>query len=493
MTVSVTSSSSEIPQANRWPAFIVTIAIAVTTILDLVKVNVTIAPMEETIGLTSSQAQLIVAGYVLSFGIVLVPAGRLGDIWNRKALFIIGLVVFSSASLYCALAPDAIQLVLARLLQGVAAGILMPQVLGLIQNLFQGRERGQAFGIFGASIGLGTAFGPTIGGLFIGSLGADLGWRWTFGMNVPLGLLILPFAIWLIPRNQKHTGRQDLDLFGTLLMAGTVLFVMMPFVLTSGDGTDDPRRWWFILAGVIAAAVFVWWERRYVAAGKNPVIDFQLFRWPSYRNGVTITTIMFGMMPPTFFLITLYNQQGLGHAAVVVGMITIPFAITSAITAAISGRYTFQHAAGLVLSGLIIYWLSIIGLVFVALQATDEQTPMWMAVVLGVGGIGQGMVMSSNQMRTMIQVPLESAGVGGSFMQVGQRLGNAIGIAIATSIFFSTVAHLPLVGGVPDPTDPLTAQTYTEAFTGGMLFVIAIGVFAGIFAVLDLRAHRRQQ
>lgn len=470
-----------------------TIAVAVTTILDLVKVNVTITPMEETLGLTSSQAQLIVAGYVLAFGILLVPSGRLGDIWSRKSMFIIGLVVFAAASLYCSLAPDAIQLVVARLIQGVAAGILMPQVIGLIQNLFQGRERGQAFGIFGASIGIGTAFGPTIGGLFIGGLGAELGWRWTFGMNVPLALLILPFAIWLLPGQQKHEERNDLDLPGVGLMAGTVLFVMLPFVLTSGGAADDPNRWWFLVAGALFGATFVWWEKRYAAAGKSPVIDFGLFRWPSYRNGVVITTILFGMLPPMFFVLTLYNQQGLGHAAVVVGMITIPFAVTSAIAAAVSGRYTFEHASTLVLTGLAIFWLSLVGLVSAALMASPESTPMWMAVALGVGGIGQGLLMSANQMRTMKHVPLESAGVGGSFMQVGQRLGNAIGIAIATSIFFSVVASLPQIGGVPDPSDPLTVATYREAFVAAMIFVGAIGLVAGVFAAIDFRVDRREK
>lgn len=491
--MSVASSSREIPQANRWRVFIVTIAVAVTTILDLVKVNVTIAPMEETIGLTSSQAQFIVAGYVLTFGIMLVPAGRLGDIWNRRAMFIIGLIVFSSASLYCSLAPTATHLVAARLIQGVAAGILMPQVIGLIQNLFQGRERGQAFGIFGASIGLGTAFGPTIGGLFIGALGPDLGWRWTFGMNVPLGVLLLPFAIWLLPRHQKREEQQHLDLVGTALMAATVLFVMLPFVLTGGEGGGDARRWWFLVAGAVAAWLFVRWERSYVAAGKHPVIDFGLFTWPSYRNGVAISTIMFAMMPPMFFLMTLFNQQGLGHEALVVGMMTIPFAFTSAIAAAISGRYTYLHAATLVLVGLIIFWIGLAGLVTVALVAPAEHMPAWMAAVLAVGGIGQGLIMSANQMRTMKHVPLEAAGVGGSFMQVGQRLGTAMGIAIATSLFFALLADLPLRDGVPDPNHPLTAPTYQVAFTTAMGFIGILGIIAGVCAVLDFRVDRRQR
>ncbi|SJM57405.1 MFS transporter [Gulosibacter sp. 10] len=479
--------------ANRWPAFIVTIAVAITTILDLVKVNVTISPIEETLGATSSQAQLIVAGYVLAFGIFLVPAGRLGDIWNRKAMFIIGLSVFTAASLYCSLAPDAVQLVVARFIQGTAAGILMPQVIGLIQNLFQGKERGQAFGIFGASIGLGTAFGPTIGGLFIGALGSELGWRWTFGMNVPLALVILPFAIWLLPSRQKHEKHSDLDIVGTVLMAGTVLFVMLPFVLTSGGADDDPRRWWLLLAAAGFAAAFVWWERRYVVKGRSPVIDFGLFKFPSYRNGVLITTLYFGMMPPMFFVMTLYNQQGLGHPAVVVGMISIPFAIVSAVIAAVTGKYTFQHAAGMVLSGLVIFVTAMIGLVLIALLVEPEATPMWMAIMLGVGGVGPGLVMSANQMRTVKHVPLESAGVGGSFMQVGQRLGNAMGIAIATSIFFSFVSSLHLVDGLPDPSDPATLEIYRQGFVAAMSFVGGMGLLVLVIAVFDYRVDRRER
>ncbi|WP_192497060.1 MFS transporter [Gulosibacter chungangensis] len=467
-----------------------TIAVAILTILDTAKVNVTIAPIEETLGASSAQAQLIVAGYVLAFGIMLVPAGRLGDIWNRKAMFITGLIVFAGASLYCMLAPDSTQLVIARIIQGSAAGILMPQVIGLIQNLFQGHERGQAFGIFGASIGIGTAFGPTIGGVFINTLGSELGWRWTFGMNVPLALIVLPFAIWLLPGQQKHKQGSHLDLPGVVLLASTVLFVMLPFVLTSGTASDDPARWWFLLVAAVTAAAFVWWENRYVAAGKSPVIDFALFKLSSYRNGVFITTFYFAVMPPMFFVMTLYNQQGLGHSAVVVGMITIPFALMSALVAAITGRFTYQHAAGMVFWGLVIFLGAMLALAGIALWVAPEHNPIWMAVALGVGGIGPGMVMSANQMRTLSRVPVESAGVGGSFMQVGQRLGNAMGIAIATSIFFAVIAMLPMPGGKPDYSDPLTLVTYQDAFFAASAYIIGVLILALIFAFLDLRSDR---
>lgn len=481
---------------NKWGAFAVTVAVAIATILDLVKVNITLSPIEHTLGATSSQAQLIVAGYVLAFGILLVPSGRLGDLWNRKAMFLIGLVTFTAASLLCAVAWEPTVLVVARLLQGAAAGLLMPQVIGLIQNLFQGPERGRAFGIFGASIGLGTAFGPTISGLLIGSLGEELGWRWTFGMNVPVALVILPFAIWLLPGRQRHAegeARHDLDLVGVALMAATVLFVMLPFVLTTGTDADDPMRWWFLLGAAITGGAFVVWERRYLAAGRNPVIDFGLFRYASYRNGVIITTLWFALMPPMFLVMTLYTQQGLGHEAVIVGMITIPYAFIMAAVAAWSGRHTFRHAATLVLAGVIVYLVMLIAMIVIALMADAAATPWAFAAALAFGGIGPGLVMSANQMRTVKHVPLESAGVGGSFMQVGQRLGNAMGIAIAASIFYAIASAATLVDGVPDAADPATQLLYRDAFIASMALLVGLGGVALLFAVLDWRVDRRQR
>ena len=490
------TSSEQMTPRQRWGAFAVTVAVAIATILDLVKVNVTLAPIEATLGATSSQSQLIVAGYVLAFGILLVPAGRLGDLWNRKAMFLIGLGTFTAASLLCALAWDATVLVAARHLQGIAAGLLMPQVIGLIQNLFTGPARGRAFGIFGASIGLGTAFGPTIGGLLIGSLGDELGWRWTFGMNVPVALAILPFALRLLPGRQRHAAgaaRRDLDLVGVVLMAATVLLVMLPFVLTTGTDADDPARWWFLAGAALAGSAFVWWERRYLAAGRSPVIDFGLFRFASYRNGVLITTLWFAIMPPMFLVMTLYAQQGLGHEAVVVGLVTVPYAFVSAAVAAWSGRYTFEHAATLVLLGAIVYVAALVGMIAVGLWADPASTPWWFAGVLALGGVGPGLVMSANQMRTVKHVPLESAGVGGSFMQVGQRLGNAMGVAVAASIFFAVASAAPLVGGLPDAADPAVRALYRDAFVAAMTLLVGLGGVALVLAVVDWRVDRRER
>lgn len=477
---------------SPWIAFAVTASVAVLTILDVVKVNVVLTPLEETLGATPTQTGLVVAGYVLAFGIALVPSGRLGDQWNRKAMFMIGLITFAVASLGAALAPTATLLVVARILQGVAAGILMPQVLGMVQTLFQDEARGKAFGIFGAAIGLGTAFGPTLGGIFLGAFGSELGWRWTFGMNVPLVIVIIPLAIWLIPSAQPREGRADLDLVGVILMALSVLFVMLPFVLTTGSG-DQPLRWIFLGLGLITAVLFVRWENRYRAAGRNPVLDFTLFAFSSYRNGVVITTLFFAAMPAMFLVMTLFNQQGLGHVPVVVGLITVPYAIVSAITAAVAGRYTFRHATSLIIWGFVIFVAALIGLVAVSALVPPEHNPLAMAIVLAIAGIGPGFIMSANQMRTLMDVPVTQGGVAGSFQQVGQRVGNAIGIAVGSAIFYSLVVAVPRdASGLPDPTDPDSIAAYANAFQMAMAILILFSLIALIFAGIDHRARSRQ-
>lgn len=467
-------------------------SVAVLTVLDVVKVNVVLTPLEETLGATPTQTSLVVAGYVLAFGIALVPSGRLGDQWNRKAMFMIGLIIFTVASLAAALASTATFLVVARILQGVAAGILMPQVLGMVQTLFQGQERGKAFGIFGAAIGLGTAFGPTVGGLLIGAFGSELGWRWTFGMNVPLALVIIPLALWLIPAAQPRQGRTDLDLVGVTLLASSVLFLMLPFVLTTGSD-DQPLRWIFLVLGMITVVAFVRWENRYRNAGKSPVLDFSLFGFSSYRNGVVITTLFFAAMPAMFLVMTLFNQQGLGHDPVAVGLITVPYAIVSAIVAAVIGRYTFRYATGLVIWGFIIFIAALIGLVAVSVLVPPEHNPLAMAIVLAIAGIGPGFIMAANQMRTLMDVPVTQGGVAGSFQQVGQRVGNAIGIAVGSAIFYALVVAVPRdASGMPDPTDPASIATYSHAFQMAMAVLILFCLIALVFAGIDHRARSRQ-
>ncbi len=468
---------------TRWQAFAVAVAVASLTILDLSKVNVGIPAIERAFGASPTQIQLIVAGYVLAFGIVLVPAGRYGDLHSRRRMFLIGLVVFLVASLLCAIAPTVELLAASRILQGVSGGLLMPQALGLTQQLFAGAARGRAFGVFGAVIGLSTAFGPTLGGLLIGVGGSELGWRLIFWMNVPLVICLFPFAYRLLPRTQPDAhGPRDLDLVGTALLGAAVLSLMLPFVLTTGSPADDPARWWWLAAFAGLATVFVRWERRYTAGGRAAIVDFSLFRIGGYRNGTLIAAFYFAAMPATFLTLSLFLQFGLGLEPVFAGMVTIPFALASAVTSWYSGRVVTTIGRPIVVGGLVAVVLGFGGVLASAFLLPAELAPWAVAGFMTLAGAGGGAVIAPNQTLTLAEVPVTSAGVAGSIGQVGQRVGTAVGIAAATAAFYATI--------YAEAGDAGRLMVYQDAFRNAALVILAFVGMALLLAVLDLRARR---
>lgn len=470
-------------ERTRWQAFAIAVSVAALTILDLSKVNVGIPAIEDAFGAGPTEVQLIVAGYVLAFGVVLVPAGRWGDLNSRRRMFLAGLVVFLLASLFCAIAPSVEILIGSRILQGVSAGLLMPQVLGLTQQLFQGPARGRAFGIFGAVIGLATAFGPTLGGLFV-SLGSDdLGWRLIFWMNVPLVMLLFPFAYKLLPRTQPASnGPADLDIVGTALLGLGVLSLMLPFVLTTGGPDDDPARWWFLAAFAGVAALFLAWERRYQSSGRTGIIDFALFRIRSYRNATVLAMAYFAAMPATFLTLTLFLQMGLELAAVYAGMVTIPFALASAVTSFYSGRVVERFGRLIVVVGLVGVLVGFGGAVAAALLLPPLAVPWAMALAMLIAGAGGGAVIAPNQTLALAEVPVSSGGVAGSIGQVGQRVGTAVGLAAATSAFYATVYREE--GVLPQ------VVVFEDAYRNAALVVGLFLAIALTMALIDLRARR---
>lgn len=461
----------------RWQAFGVSVAAAALTILDLSKVNVALASIGAALPATSSQQQLIVAGYTLAFGLTLIPAGRLGDMTSRRLLFLIGLAGFGVTSLLCGLAPNAETLLIARALQGISAGIIMPQMLGMLQSMFTSpRERGRVFGAFGGIIGLATAFGPTIGGLLILLGGHQDGWRWTFWMNVPIAAVLLPIAARLLPRTQASTGRQSLDLTGLLLIGGAVFSLMLPFVLTTGRESDDPRRWFWLIAFGLLAFGFVLWERRFAASGRTPAVNLALLRLRSYRYGILVGTCYFAAMPATFLVVALFLQQGLHLEPVFSGMVTIPFALASAATAFLGGRLVVRFGRSLVLLGIVVVLVGFSLLGLAAVHAPVGLEPWFMAAAFLLAGLGGGFVVTPNQALTLSQVPPTEGGVAGSVVQVAQRSGNAIGVAAVSTAFFATVFRES--GGVE-------LVVYHDAIRNALFVSLAFLALAVLFALLD--------
>ena len=460
---------------TRWRAMSVALVAGFMTLLDVSIVNVALPSIRSDLGLGSGQLQWVLSGYALTFGLLLVPAGRFGDARGRRSVFITGLAVFTLASAAAGLATGPLWLVIARLVQGAAAGVVNPQVSGLIQQLFEPHERGRPFGLLGAVIGISTAVGPLLGGLLIAVFGAEQGWRWIFYINVPIGIAAIVLGSRWIPAGTPQRGsREDLDPLGVVLLGAAVLVLLLPLVQERewhGSG-----KWLLVPAAVLLGAAFLGWERRYARRG-TPVVDLGLFRERSYGLGALIAMLYFAGFTTIFFTYTLFLQSGLGYSALEAGLAVTPFALGGAAASAIGGRIVNRYGRVLVLAGLALVAAGL-GLTLLALHFVPGTGAGWAAALpLLVAGVGSGLVISPNQTLTLSEVPVRRAGSAGAVVQTGQRIGTAVGIAAVGAVFF---AQLATNGG-----------SWGLAFRTALLVTIGFVLVALIAAAADVTLGRR--
>lgn len=441
-------------------------------------VNVALASIQDALDASQSDIQWVLSGYALTFGVVLVSAGRAGDLMGRGGFFILGVTLFTLASIAAGLAPDAHWLNAARFVQGVGSGFVNPQAVGMIQQYFQGSERGRAFGFFGTTVGVSVAIGPILGGLLIELGGAELGWRLTFLINVPVGLLTIVLALLWFPRplihkpkSEYHQGLSSLDPIGALLLGLGVLAVLYPFVESDPSGL----LWILFPAGLLLFYLWARWERWYTQRGYSPMVDLKIFATSSYRNGSIIMTLYFLGMTSVWVLIPLYVQQGLGFSAFEAGMVGIPSALLSAYSANWAGKRVNYYGRKIVIGGL---GFAVFGLLSsVAVVLLHEYLGIsiwWLLLSLAFFGLGQGSVISPNQTLTLAEVPLAYAGSSGAIMQTGQRIGTSVGIAVITAIVFAVRPY----------------TTWSIAVSLGLLTITLIVLLALAMAFKDLRDRR---
>ncbi|MEI4272619.1 MFS transporter [Klenkia sp. LSe6-5] len=439
------------PDPRRWRALSVTLVAGFMTLLDVSIVSVALPSMREALGTTPAGVQWVVSGYALTFGLVLVPAGRLGDAFGRRRIFLVALAGFVLASAAAGAAPNIESLVAARLVQGVAAGFLAPQNSALIQQLFRGAERGKAFGLFGATVGLSTATGPVVGGLLIGLFGEDLGWRAIFFVNVPIGVVALLLAARLLPKGRPSGTSTDIDVVGTLLLGVGAVLVLLPLVQAEAGGLN--RLWFLFLLGAAALAAFVVWERRVVARGREPVFDVRLLtRTRGYGAGVAVGTVYFIGFSGIWLVFALYFQTGLGWTALHSGLSVMPFAVGAAGSAAVAGRLVSRFGRLLTVVGLSVVSTGLLLTAFLV-ATLDPGTLTWAVLpALFVAGLGGGFVISPNITLTLRDVPVRMAGAAGGGLQTSQRFGAALGSAVLPGLFYvvlgATEEDYPTAAGV---------------------------------------------
>ena len=426
------------PDPRRWKALSVTLVAGFMSLLDVSIVAVALPSIQRGLGTSPSAVQWVVSGYALTFGLALVPAGRLGDAMGRRKMFLAALAAFVLCSAAAGAAPTTGVLVAARLAQGVAAGALAPQNSALIQQLFRGAERGRAFGFFGSTVGLSTAVGPIAGGVILAVAGEPDGWRWIFFVNVPIGVVALVLAARLLPRMQPGP-RQHVDLVGVGLLGAGVLALMLPLVLAEAGGLA--RLWWLFPVGAVVLVVFVRWERRVVAGGSTPLLDVGLLTGtPGYASGALLGTLYFVGFSGIWLVFALYLQTGLAYSPLQSGLAVTPFAFGAAASAIVGGRLVARWGRSLTVTGLTLVVVGLSATAVIVRLAPPTSVGWWMAPTLLIAGIGGGWVVTPNTTMTLRCVPVSMAGSAGGALQTGQRIGGAVGTAALPGVFYALLA-----------------------------------------------------
>ncbi|XVV08687.1 MFS transporter [Actinoplanes sp. CA-131856] len=416
------------------PAMALCLAAAFTTLLDQSSLNTAVPALRTSLDAGPAAVQWIIAGYSLAFGLALVPAGRLGDAHGRKWLFIGGLTLFCLAAILAGTAQEAWVVTLARLLQGVGAGTVNPQVLGLFQEMFTGRDRVRAVGAYSLVGGIAGVIGPLVGGLLIDTAG----WRYVLLLNVPFGLITVPLAIRYFPSSRPAaTNRTSLDLPGLALLGAVTLSVLLPFTV--------PGARWLLAATPLLGVALIVWERRYPG---TPILLPALLREHGFRNGTLIAMFQFGSSLAASLAITLYLQEGLGwsplHAALTVLPSALGFAAFSAVGWRILGRYGRRSVQW----ALTVALVTIVATALIVQFVPEGHLTLALGITQLVNGAAGGVIISPNQALTLAYAPVEAAGLAAALLQQAQRVAATIGTAAVTGVVLASLGRDSLTYGL---------------------------------------------
>ncbi|KPI23855.1 drug resistance transporter, EmrB/QacA subfamily [Actinobacteria bacterium OV450] len=468
MTTETTSPADR----RRWLALAIVMTASFMDLVDVTIVNIAIPSMRQDFGASTSAIQWITAGYALAFAAGLITGGRLGDIYGRKRLFLVGVAGFTVASLLCGVAADPSMLVASRLLQGGMAALMVPQVLAIIHVTFPPHERGKVFGMFGAIVGLGAVSGPILGALLTEWNLFGLEWRTIFLINLPVGIAAVILGRRFISESKAPKALR-LDLVGVVL--ATLALVLLIFPLTQGRENGWPL-WGFVcmIASPVVFAVFLAYEKHKIKKDGSPLVELSLFKVKSFAGGIAVQ-LTFGLVTGVFFLVwTLYMQMGLGWTPLHAGSTGIPFSIAVSVAAGLSveklvprfGRKVLQAGALVMAAGLLLY-------IWEARHYGMGIASWQMAAPLIVMGVGMGLIVAPLNDTILSQVPREHAGSASGLINTTGQMGNALGLGLTSVVFFGLIDD-----------DRVLGAPYVNAFHSALWWIV--GVLVVIFVVMFL-------
>lgn len=447
------------PDPKRWIALVVVLVAGFMDLLDVNIVNVAVPSILKDLHATYAQVEWVVAGYVLGFAALLITGSRLGDIFGRKRIFLIGVAGFTIASALCGVSVNPGMLIGSRFFEGAMSGLMVPQILAIIQVTFPAEERGKVFGIWGSVLGVASALGLVIAGVFLRWNLAGWEWRPIFLVNIPIGLATLVTA-WIFVRDSRSPTAPRLDLVGMVLAIAGVLMLVYP--LTEGRTLGWPAWTFGLMAGsavVLAVlAVYQWQRGRTVG---SPLIVLSLFRNRPFSSGLTVWLI-FWVTQGFFFLVwTLYMQVGLGWSPLRAGLTAVSFAVGGATGSGLSVQvFTPRFGRKTLMAGALLNALAVVAYGLVALHYGPGIHPWQMLVPLLVEGFGFGLIVAAMVDAILTDVPSRDAGSASGLLNTVQQVAMAVGIALVGVVFFTVLAG-DSGRGVTAATPGLRAQLTT--------------------------------
>ena len=460
--------------SRRWLTLAVVGAAFFMTVLDVAIVNVAIPSIQNDLKIKEETVQWVITAYAITFGGFLLLGGRMADLLGRRRIFVLGLILFTAASLVCGLASSAGVLIASRAAQGVGAAIISPAALSIVTTTFtEGAERNRALGIWGALGGSGAAAGVLFGGI----LTKYLGWAWIFFVNVPVGALVFSLTWPFVPESRAELGHRRFDATGAVTVTGGLALLVYAISKAPDVGWGSARTILLLLVSVALLAVFALVELR----TRAPLMPFRIFRLRSLAAANVVGFLLGAVIFANFFLLTLYVQQVLGWLALKTGLTFLATAGTTVIWAGVSQALVTRYGTRPVL---------VLGmLVLAASLGWYTQIPVgghyWPDLLPAYVTFALGLAFSfiPVSIAALAQVEPHEAGLASGLINTNQQIGGAIGVAVAATIFTSHAKSLLASHHSP-------AAAFTAGYQHAFWALVAIALVGALAAAVLLRGEK---
>ena len=427
-------TNEDAPLEGRWIAMACLLIAGFMNLMDVTIVNVAIPSLQAAFEASDSEIEWVVAVYIMTYALLLLPMGRLGDVFGRRRMFVAGVCVFTFGSALCGLAPNVGSLIAARVVQGIGGAMMTPQTLAIVPALFAPKERGLAFALFGLSAGLASVSGPVLGGALIGADIGGLDWRPIFLVNIPVGVLAVLGALRYVPNLPGEKGL-EIDVVGILLAASTLFLVIFPLV----EGRQLGWPWWMfaMMAAAVPMGVVFWaWQRRRARADRAQLLPVALLRNRNYMIGTLLVMLLFAGIPGFFFVLAILLQVGNGLTPLQSGLTTMPFSVGVLVASAVAGRLGNRAPKWRISVGGLFLLTCMIAVPFVVPAEGESLSQLALLPPLLLGGLGLGTAVSPMFNVVLAQVEDADTGSASGALQSFQQVGGALGLAVMGQLFF---------------------------------------------------------